>query len=275
MKKLCVFLAAMSWTSLSFASGGNETQGARASALGGASVTLADAWSTTNNPGVLGVLNHCYAAVAYENRFFLPQVGMRSISFAAPLASGTIGLIGHNYGFAGYANNRVGLGYGRKLSDFISIGVQVDYVQIRLGDIYGSRSTLVGELGMLVMPTDKIRIGAHLYNPTRSKLADYDDERVPTSLRIGGQYFFSEKVSIAAELDKDTDLKLNIKSGIEYIPVESLFIRVGFATAQNTFNLGFGYKWNGLQADVSANVSQNLGYSSAIALSYQFGNRKK
>ncbi len=259
----------------SLASGGNETQGARASALGGASVTLYDAWSTTNNIGALGMIDQYQMAVAYENRFFLPQVGMRSIAFAGPLGGGSIGVVGHNYGYAGYANNRLGLGYARKLSDYVSLGVQVDYVQVRMGDIYGSKSTLVGEVGVLIMPTEKIRLGAHVYNPTRSKLANFDDERIPTSLRIGGQYIFSEKVSLLLELDKDMDLKLNIKSGIEYTPVESMFIRAGFATAQNAFNLGFGYKWNGLQADVSANVSQNLGYSSTVALSYQFGKREK
>jgi hypothetical protein len=257
------------------ASGGNETQGARANSMAGTSVTLVDAWSTTNNPGALGLIDKFSFGMGYETRFFLPEASLRSVAMAAPLGGGTVGLVGHNYGFAGYSDNRVGLSYGRKLSEYISLGVQVNYVQTRIGDVYGSRSTAVGEVGLLIMPSDHIRVGAHLYNPTRAKLADFNDERIPTSLRIGGQYIFSDQVNASFELDKDIDYPVNIKTAIEYQPVDQLFLRAGYATAQNTLAFGFGYRWNGILADVSASWNQQLGYSTTISVGYEFGKRKK
>ena len=274
MKKLLPFLLLVCLSDQIYASGGNETQGARSQALGGASLTLSDEWSSTNNVGSLGLINRNAFGIGYETRFFLPEAGLRSISAALPLGGGTIGVVGHNYGYAGFANNRIGLSYGRKLSDYISLGVGLNYVQTRIGDVYGSRSTVVGEIGMLIMPTDKVILGAMVYNPTRSKLADFEDERIPTSLRIGGQYLFSDKVSAMVELDKDADLPLNLKSGIEYNPAEAIFIRVGFATLQTNIGFGVGYVWKDIQADVSANWNQNLGYSTAISVAYRFGKRK-
>lgn len=256
------------------AGGGNETQGARSSAMGGASVTFTDVWSASNNPGALGLLDKYAVGLAYETRFFLPEAGLKSLVAAAPLGGGTVGLTGHSFGYASYAENRVGLAYARPLAEYISLGIQINYVQTRIGDVYGSRATVVPEIGMLVTPGDRIRIGAHLFNPTRNRLADFDDERLPTSLRVGGQYLFSEKVNAVLEVDKDMDLPVNIKTGLEYLPVEQLSIRAGFATSQGSFAFGVGYLWKGLRADLSANWNQNLGYSSTIALSYAFGKRK-
>ena len=275
MKQGALFTVLFIWSISTWASGGNETQGARSMALGGATVTLTDVWSTTNNPGALGLVNQSSFAIGYENRFFLPEAGLKSLAVAMPLGQATVGLVGHSYGYGGYADNRIGLSYARKLSDYISLGVQLNYVQARIGDVYGSRSTLVAEIGLLIMPTDKIRIGAHLYNPTRSRLADFNDERIPTSLRLGGQYFFSDIVNLSIELDKDTDLPLNIKSGIEYRPADPIFLRIGFATAQSNFAFGVGYEWQALRADVGASWNQNLGYSSALSVQYAFGKRKE
>lgn len=258
-----------------FANGGNETQGARSASMAGASVTLVDAFSTTNNVGALGLVDQYHMAVAYESRFFLPEAAMKSVTVATPLGDGTLGLVGHTYGYAGYANNRVGLGYARKLADFISLGVQLDYVQFRMGDIYGSRSALVGEVGLLVMPSEHIRLGAHIYNPTRTKLADFANERIPTSLRIGGQYIFSEKVSAVMEVDKSIDYPVNLKSAVEYSPAKSVFLRVGYATAQTSYGFGCGFLWKGFVVDMAASWNQNLGYSSSLSLGYTFGNRKK
>ncbi|GAB5539826.1 MAG: hypothetical protein Salg2KO_19290 [Salibacteraceae bacterium] len=255
------------------AQGGNETQGARANALGGASVTLQDGWAANNNVASLGLLNRFYVAAGYESRYFLREVGLGSVSMAAPLAGGTIGIIGHNYGYAGFNQNRIGLGYGRQLSEFFSLGAQVDYLQTQMGDVYGSRGAVVGEVGILITPNEHIVLGAHVFNPTRTSFANFNDERIPTSLRIGGQYTFSDKVMAIAELDKDIDLPLNVKSGLEYHPVEAVFIRAGFATAQQNVSIGLGFLWNELSADVSANWNQNLGYSSAISLGYAFGKR--
>lgn len=257
------------------AGGNNETVGARASSLGGASVMFADQWSTSNNPGSLGLINHNYVGVAYESRYFLPEAALKALTFAAPLGGGSIGIIGHSFGYASYNDNRFGVSYARKLSDVISLGVQLNYVQINIGDVYGSQSTVTGEIGVLVTPNEKVAIGVHLVNPTRAKLADFDNERTPTVLKIGARYAFSDKVKMVVQLDKDMDLPINGRMGVEYEPAEHFFMRTGFSTLNNSYAFGIGYMWRGIVLDVSNQWSQQLGFGATASLAYTFGNRKK
>lgn len=259
---------------ISFAGGGNEHGGARVEGMAGTSLTQVDVWSTTNNIGALGLQDKFAVGASFQSRYFLPEAALKSVALAAPLGGGTIGLVGHQFGYAAFSDNRVGLGYARKLSDYLSLGVQMNYLNVRIGHIYGNRSTLTAEVGLLIMPTDNIRLGVHVYNPTRSKLADFDDERVPSYMALAGQYIFSEKVSGIIQVEKGLDDPINIITGLEYNPVESIFIRTGYATAKGIASFGFGYQWKELNADVSAQWHQTLGFSSGITLSYQFGKRK-
>lgn len=257
------------------AGGGNPPLGARAAALGGASVCLSDVWSAGNNPGTLGHFDRFAAGVAYESGYFMPGTGLKTMVASLPAGRGTVGLMASSSGYKSFSDNRLGLAYAMPLADYLRIGVRVGYLQTRIGDIYGSRSTVVAEVGLLATPAENVRFGVHLYNPNRAKMADFDDERVPTTLRIGGQYIFSEKVSAVLELDKDTDLPLNARAGVEYNPVEQVFVRVGLATLQGCFAIGMGYKWKTFRADVAATWHQDLGYSSGVALVCEFGNHRR
>ena len=256
------------------AGGNNESHGARSVAMGGAVVSSVDIWSTSNNPGALGMLDHYGLGLSYESRHLLPEAGLKSFAFAAPVSGGTFSLVGHSYGYASFSDNRIGLAYARKLAKFLSIGVQLNYVNTQIGDVYGSRSTMVAELGALMKPSEKLSVGVHLYNPTRQKLADFDNERIPTLLAIGSTYEFSEKVSMTLQVDKDMDLPINLRSGIEYVPVEQIHIRAGYATLNSSFGFGLGVVWNKMGIDVATNWDQQLGSSASASLSYYFGKRK-
>jgi hypothetical protein len=257
------------------AGGGNETGGGAAVGMNGAVATQTNVWSTTNNIGALGLQDKYAVGVAFESRYMLPEAGLKTFAAAAPLGIGTVGLVGHQFGYSSYTDSRLGLGYGMKLSKQVSLGAQVNYLRVQMGDIYGSRSTLAAEIGLLIMPNDHVKIAAVAYNPTRAKLADFDDERVPSTLTLAGQYLFSEKVNGTVQVKKSLDLPINIITAIEYKPVDNLAIRTGYATAQGSLSFGLGYLWKELRIDAGAKWHQTIGFSSAASLSYEFGKRKK
>jgi len=258
-----------------FAGHENETTGGRAKGLGGASLTLADGWSGVNNQAALGLVKDWNFGVAYQNNFLLPELGLRALAVTAPVGGGTFALNGHSFGYSQYTENRLGLAYGRSLSKSLSIGVQMNYLDTRIGDVYGNRGTLVAEVGILLQPAEDILLAAHVYNPTRSSLADFDDERIPSILSIGGQYLFSERVSAMLEVEKDVDRPVNIQTGIEYSPVENFDLRLGFATAQQSFSFGLGYIWKNAVFALAAHWDQNLGYGTTASLGYRLAKKKK
>lgn len=273
-RRILLSFVIFSLSKILIAGGNNEIHGARSVAMGGAAVSTIDIWSTSNNPGALGLLDQFGIGVSYESRHLLPEAGLKSFALAAPVSGGTFSLVGHSYGYASFSDNRLGVAYARKLAKYLSVGVQLNYVNTQIGDVYGSRSTMVAELGALMKPNDKISLGVHLYNPTRQKLADFDNERIPTILSVGGDYKFSEKVSMALQVDKDLDLPINLRSGIEYAPVEQIFIRAGYATLNSSLGFGIGFIWNNVGIDIATNWNQQLGSSASASLSYYFGKRK-
>src|ERR1700690_928414 len=85
-----------------FSIAGNEDQvyGARSGALGNASVTLSDAWSTVNNQAGLGFVKSIDVGTFYENRFMLKQLSSQAFALALPVKGGTFGLSYSSFGYS-------------------------------------------------------------------------------------------------------------------------------------------------------------------------------
>jgi len=257
--------------SAAFCGGDNFPVGGRSAALGHASVTLTDIWSAHHNQAGLGWLETPAAGIFYENKFGVRENSVRGGLAAIPTKQGTFALSINAYGFELYSQNKIGLGYGRKLGENISAGVQINYHSLRIGENYGSATAFSAELGVQAKLNDNITLAAHLYNPNRAKLADFNDERIPTIFRLGMRYDFSEKVLAAIEVEKDIDFKPSFKAGLEYHVVEYLYLRAGISTNPALSSFGFGLKFQQFQLDFAASMHNTLGFSPQLSLQYNFG----
>lgn len=251
------------------ASNDNHLIGARSAAMGHASVTIADLWSAHHNQAGLAWLKRPAAGAYYENRFLVSELGLRGAVAAVPIGAGVFGLEVQNFGYSLYKESKYGLSYARKLSPKVAIGVQLDYLRTRISEGYGSKGLVTGEVGFRIQLTPEWTAGAHVYNPARVKLADYDNERVPTILRLGTDYRFSQKVLLAVETEKDLDQKPVVKVGVEYQVVEILFLRAGIGSNPFQNSFGFGFKFNDVTLDLAASYHEVLGYSPQVALAYR------
>jgi len=139
---------------------------------------------------------------------------------------------------------------------------------VMLGEGYGRKDMLVAEIGMLSKPLKNLTLGVHIYNPTRTKIAAYNNEHTPTIFRFGGNYVFSDKVLLAAETEKDIAHKALFKTGLEYQLLKALYLRAGISTNPVLSSFGFGLRLKNLQADLSSNYNQVLGFSQQLGLTY-------
>lgn len=149
--------------------------------------------------------------------------------------------------------------------------MQLNYHTVRIGDGYGSTSAVSVEAGVLAQLSDELWLGAHVYNPNRAKLAEFNDERLPSIFRLGLRYDFSEKVLAALEVEKDVDFDPVMKAGVEYHVVEYLYLRAGIATNPQQSTFGFGLVLKQFKLDVATGLHSQLGYSPQVSLLYQFG----
>jgi len=258
------------------ASAGNENFpiGARSSAMGNASVSLSDVWSAQQNQAGLGFLKNISAGVYYEDRFLLKELSIKGAVIAIPVKGGAFGLCISNFGYSAFSENKYCFSFAKAFSEKFSMAIAMDYLTTKIAEGYGSKGAFAAEIGIQTKPLKGLTIGAHIFNPTRAKLTDYNNERIPSLIRLGADYNFSDKVTLAVETEKDMSQKSIFKAGIEYKAVKEFFLRAGISTNPGLSSFGFGLNLKNLKIDISANYHQVLGFSPQFGLSYIFSKKE-
>ena len=248
----------------------NFPLGARSAGLAHASVTLSDVWSVHNNQAGLAFLERPTIGVYSESRFLVPGLGLAGFAGALPVGNGAFGFTASTFGFSAYNESKLGLSYARKFGENLSIGIQLDYLRTVIGEGYGTADMLSAEIGILAKITDKITLGAHVFNPNRARVADFDEERTPAILRLGFQYDFSEQVLIVLEAQKDIDHPAVFKVGLEYHISDPLYLRAGVSTDPFLNTFGFGLELKNFNLNFGAGYHSVLGFSPQVGLNYTF-----
>ena len=249
--------------------------GARASGLAGNSISFVDFWSTENNPAGLGFLKEWGAGFFYSNPFSQKELAFKSAVFAYPLKKSSLGLSLNQFGFSDFNETKIGISYGKQLGEQLALGIQINRLSTHIGEGYGTRSTITGNVGIIAHINDKITTAAVIINPSRSKRADFDNERYPSILKLGIRYSYSEKVSAFAEIVKDVDFDPDIRIGIEYHIVKHFDLRVGYATDPARSSFGFGIDLKQFRLDFASSFDSNLGFTPRLSLSFSPKPKKK
>jgi hypothetical protein len=252
------------------ASSGNLLLGARSAGMANASLTLTDLWSVHHNQAGLAELLKPVAGLSYENRFLVPELGSQGFAFAIPTLSGVLGTSVTRFGYKNYNETKIGLSFARKISTKASAGIQLNYHSTFIGDQHGQKGNVSFEAGARAEILPELFMGLHIFNPTRTRIAEYNDERMPTIIRVGFGYWYSEKVVVTLESEKDIDAENVVRAGLEYRVVKELFLRTGVSTNPLLTSFGIGLELNHFKVDLATSFHQKLGYSPQISLLHQF-----
>lgn len=267
MKRYYIYLLFTLLPLINFAQGWNPV-GSRSAALGHSSVCLDDVWSYFHNPGAAASIRSFSAGLYYETRFLTKELQTQAIAVAIPLKKGVLTTGGQFFGYEQYRNTRAGIGYALQLSDMFQLGVQGNMQALRLGNNYGSTVSGTIEAGLLVKFNSKWQIGFSVMNIGRQKINPLND-RFSTVMRGGLCYKPSKKVSIMAEVEKQVITQISIKGGIEYAPIDHVFLRIGAHSGPMEFAFGAGYKNKGFSIDLHSQYHPILGWSPGFGLNYQ------
>ena len=269
MKKILFIIITILAYNITFAD--NYPTGARQSAMGTASVSFHDVWAVQNNQAGLASLENMTIGFHFENRYLAPQYGLKSLVFGLPTSQGTFGVNINYFGYSLYNESKIGLAYARKFSDYFSLGISLDYLNYYIADFYyGNKGTAVAEIGVLSKPLEKLTFGVHIYNPTMSQVADYNNERIPTIVRFGLNYEFNEKFLMAVETEKDIDFKPRYKVGLEYFIIDDVALRTGIITNPFENSFGIGYIKKRISANIAFSTNKLLGLTPYVSLQYKF-----
>ncbi len=260
-KKRLLFLILISAGIKSFCAGELRIAGGRAAGMGGCSIAMSDLWSVQNNPAGTAWLKKFSVGISFSDKFLLKELSQASFGVVIPVKAGTFGLSLFRFGSKTYNEIKVGLTFARKFGNHFSAGVMLDYQRIGLSEIYGSKSLFSFEAGVNYRADKHICIGLHLVNPVPVKVIKSPQESLPTLIRLGLVYEFSDTFLVCLEAEKDLQHPPVFRFGAEYHFVKPSFIRIGIATNPMVFSFGFGIMIGGISLDIASEYHQILGFS--------------
>lgn len=182
---------------------------------------------------------------------------------------GTIGFTGSYFGYELFNDKKIGIGYGLKLANFVSIGAQIDLLNNKVSG-YESNTAVTFEIGTIFKINNKVQIGAHIYNPARVRYGKNTEERVPTVFRLGATYTTKEKLWVTGELEQDLDNNLAFRAGIDYKINPTFTVRSGMLTYPLSGTLGVGINYKSMQFDIMGAYQKITGISPQLGISYEF-----
>lgn len=256
------------------AGGDNYPLGARQAGMGNSSVMVPDIWSVHHNQAGLTALERFTIGFHFHNEFVVERYGLKAVAIGIPTSK--YGVLGVSLAYLGnpvYNDSKVGLAYAKSFGDYFSVGIQMDYFNIHQSYEYLSNSGAVAvEIGLMSEPVENLFIGAHVFNLTQSDIPDLPDEKLPTILRFGLAYLFSENVLVSVEAEKDMDYSPVFKAGTEISFKKDLFIRIGVCSYKPAvFSFGLGYVMEGLKGDIAFSTHPQIGLIPHFSMQYIFG----
>jgi hypothetical protein len=229
-----------------------------------------DAFGINSNVATLGVLKNKAVGIYAERRYGLEELNNFAATIAIPSKSGTFGLQANRFGFSSFNETQIGLGYGKQLSEKISIGGKVNYYSQQIAG-YGKANTVNIEAGLLLHLTAKLNAGISAFNPVGGKFGINQTEKLSSIYKFGLGYDVSEKVFIASEFVKEENAPLNFIGAIHYQFEKKFFAKVGVSAAASNFFAAAGIVLhNDLRLDICISHHQQLGISPGVILQYNF-----
>lgn len=251
--------------------------GARQSGMGFSSIGLISVYSAYNNQAAGAFLEHPGVGLYYAPVFIGEGVSNISGVVAIPVKkAGTFGFSVNYFGYSQYNEKKFGISYAIKLAKYLSIGMQLDYLNAKISG-YGSKNYATFELGFFSKPIDELAIALHVYNPLKLYVDKNTGEKIPSVLRLGITYEARKKFFISTQIDKDfTQKGVVFRAGVEYTLKDLISFRAGVASSPVTGSFGVGVSIRqGVTIDAAFSYMSTLGFQPHFGFIYELKKKTK
>ncbi len=244
--------------------------GGRVAGMGRISVCEQGLWGVANNPAGMAGVRGWQFGVYYENQWMLKETALKCGGIVKSFEKiGCFGLSVSQFGWSGQSENLIGLAYAREFGPHLAIGLRADCYWLHQGEGYPDRFAPTFLLGVQSQVTERLRLGASLYNPLNTRLHTLNNDALPVVMRLGCAYRFTEDFVGQCEVEKDSQVDgISLGGGFEYTLFKRFQLRAGAQYHPNILCFGVGYRLRNLHVDVAAQMHQALGASLQIGLEY-------
>ena len=280
------------------ASGGADPYGfllldanARAAALGGAYTALGTgAGSLAYNPA--GLARTESNEVSFMHNQYFQGVTQEYLNLASPLGLGaslnylSFGDVqrttldhpaGDGLGQTSLSDLALGLGYGRKLTDDLSVGVGGRYIREVIDQT--PRDNASFDLGghYVVPRLSGLSVGAAVQNMGPTVSYDQAQENQPLTWRLGGAYrrdWLGASHALALDVVKERNDSAYVSVGVETRVLKMLALRLGYNQSNDAgvgITAGIGCRIHDFDFDYAIVPFGALGYSNRLSVAFRWG----
>ncbi len=253
-----------------FAGFEKQQQGTRPASMAYAATALrSNEWGLYYNPALLASLERSGAVYYSPAPFGLTELATGGGVFSEKFSFGTIGLGIQTAGFNLYRETTVSIAFGGTMDRGFYYGVTINYNNLRI-ERYGSAGAIGLDAGVAVDLTEHLTLGAFASNVNQPKFGRTIEERLPLVYSIGLSYTVASDLLIVADYQKDIRHEQNIRFGLEYLPAETVAVRVGSGTEPSLFTAGLGVTYAGFGFDYAYLHHPDLSGTHMISVVYRF-----
>lgn len=246
--------------------------GAEAIGMGGAVVGMESPYAAFNNIANIAQLKEISLVAVYENKFSIGVFNTVAAACNIPLKnSGTAAITAQRFGNEAYSEQSLSLGYAYHLGG-VNLGMKANYLQYSAEGL-GTRGVLGLDFGVRTQLAQQIFLAAHFFNVNQARLLAFQNERVPSVLKIGFSYTPTDKLMVNIEGEKDLAFKPLYRTGIAYKIVPQLTGRVGISTLPQTSYFGIGFHTRRFQLDYAVHTHPRLNLTHNIGLLLRFNTK--
>lgn len=254
-----------------FSQFGINNAGAKTNAMGDAGTCLTDGFSVANNQGAMPFVENITIAVSAISYYQFENLTSAWAAFTLPTEN--VGSFGFSFNYRGdesYQYTKAGFAYGLKLFDELGVGVQLNGLRTiitQLEDAWGA----TGEIGLYYQPLNEFAATFRVFNAASAKIGEgIPDEQLPTIINLGIAYLPSDIFGIYLDGELNSEEDFRIKTGLEYLLANVLYLRGGFMSNPSQYTIGIGLLFDSFTLDASTQYHAQLGVSPSAAFIYAF-----
>ncbi len=242
----------------------------RATAMGGAFVSLSDNSSAVfYNSAGLGQLKHRHISLFYEpSAFGLKEISTAAATYAEAFEFGTFGLGIRTFGFELYRESKISLCYGSSQMSSIHWGLGIELYNLTISG-YGSAFAAGVNAGVIANLSDNISWGAMARNISGAKIGK-SEHKISRSYLTGLRFIPSGNTNVLLDIEKEVNFPVSVKFGAEVIPFKNFCLRAGISTEPVSYSAGIGFSYEMFGLDYSITVTEPLGMTNRINVNLNF-----
>lgn len=223
------------------------------------------------NPSSYSFSEKSVISLNYINRFGMKELSTYSCFANYNNSILNVGAYISRFGMSSYNENKFSLYFHRRLSEYISLGVRINYLLWQMHYRKDNVNAITADVGMLIKPTEKLTIGVVINNPVKKGIITGESiDKLPVMIASGISYEPLSTVLLTCEVEKNLSEDIYVKFGAEYKPIPEIAVRLGFYATPLIPTFGLGIELKGFTLNIGAKYHNMLGLEYLCGLCYKF-----